>query len=246
MRHNRATPELCPPPARREFLAGLVGVTAAAGVTVAAAASSDPDADILAAARAVLDLRAEQNRAVRAWDAAEARASAAYPPELPAWPTWADANHPRGPFMKPGVKDSAGRAALVALFRALPSRQDGQIDARQVDWLGQDGEMIADGMVKAEREYYAEIRPRYDAMAAERDAAVAAIDRREGLPELDRAIVDVERRHDEALAALLVMQPATASGFVRKLAALAFYADPDKIAEAIAADSEALIAEGRA
>lgn len=203
--------------ARREFLAGLAGVTVAAGAVVAAGASPDPDAALFALVDDLQRATAEVERAAHRWYDAQERASARIPP-LPDWRAWAEANHPRGPFLNHG--GSVGHGVLVDLLRRLPAMAGGNIDISKVDWEGRDGEAIADAMVKAEREYYAELRPAYDAMVAEHRATVAKIDEAEGVTTADEAVAEAERCQGEALAALQACRPKTPSGFVQKVAAL--------------------------
>ena len=242
MRHNRATPSPCPTPARREFLAGLVGVTAAAGVTVAAAASADPDAELLALVDDLRRATAEVDRTADEWFDATTRARAAYPPELPRFTDWAEANHPRGPFLKPGAKDSAGRAVLVGLLRGLPSQN--------VDWAGRDGEMIAEAMIEAEAEYREEVRPAYDALLVERAVIIGKINVRERIAALLAENEAAEAWQKRAVAAVLSCRPSTARGFVAKsLALLGRTGDPEEDGQNVGTlieDAEALVAQGAA
>lgn len=146
MRTNRATPSLCPPPARREFLAGLVGVTAAAGVTVAAAALADPDdalgkliADWLAAREAYLSARAAYDAAMTAGGAkkAEDLRAAAYDRADAAWQVLAE--------YTPATAAGFVRKAL-ALLRTPFAPGCFNLDSGEVDALIADAEaMIAGG-----------------------------------------------------------------------------------------------------
>lgn len=146
MRHNRATLELCPTPARRDFLAGLVGVTAAAGVTVAAAVSADPDdalgeliADWLVAREAYLSARAAYDAAMTAGGPKKAidRCATAYDRADAAWQALADHT--------PATAAGFMRKAL-ALLRTPFAPGCFNLDSGEVDALIADAEaMIAGG-----------------------------------------------------------------------------------------------------
>lgn len=237
---------------RRDFLGGLVGVTAAAGTVAAAVASPDPDADLDRLIADWLAAHAAHQAACEAEDVATERFAAQCPPEPPPWPTWARANHPSGAFDPFGDRAVLTHPAIAAIDAYHAAAKATKPPGTDPELTRLQEALFAAGKTDAAN-YYAEIRPVYDRLVAENEAAADAIHEAEGLAALDDARAAAWAAADAAHEALLGYRPLTASGFLRKAAALLkspfmpdSYDEDSGEVESLIADAEALIGGGAA
>ncbi len=227
---------------RREFLAGLAGVSVAVGAVVAAVASPDPDAtlhDAIDAYRAAWAAREAAGETVRA---AETKGFCAC--EIPhpgPWEEWREAHHPEGRFWTRAQDEPTH----LKVSRVLdlengnwPRKADGSLDLMHPAVV-----TAATVLLRSdEQAYYAPLKPIYDAQVAEYFERRAEAEEAAGLPELEDAADRACWRMDAARAALLAIRPQTAAGFVAKVSTLLTLADEPS--EAIAEDEvKALIAD---
>lgn len=178
-------------------------------------------------------------------EAVRDRAKARYPAALPAFMPWAEARHPQGPFEPFGECASLTRQAMADLERHLAGMV-GDADSRlnHPETLRRQL-AIFDAGDADKRNYYAPLRPAYDALQAERQAVIAAIDVEEGIAAL-RAADDVAyERRAAAHEALMGWRPVSWLDHAAKASAILRHPwNPDQIdeseADQIAADIDLL------
>lgn len=223
-------------------MAGMA-ITGSGAALAAARLGPRPDEAIFQAIEAWRAAVAESDLTYEAWKVARERVIARQPPPLPDWNDWKVANHPRGNFNSAGP-DGWRQRAVEAEMRAPGFKEMNKDEAFAV--------MLRH--VKAQvddiRAFYAEVLPAYEALQAERDAIIAAIQAEEGEGDFMDAYEAANDRRDELEKALIYLRPKTAVGLVAKVyALLAGPRGPDEAIRedegcAIMSDFDALVAAG--
>ncbi len=224
---------------RRRILPALVATAAGAGVAAIAAGMPAPDDHIRSLVAELERAGAASSEAARRVTVAEGAAPARYPAPVPEWRAWARENHPGGPLSENchGPQFQAVRAELAS----FPKDGRGQVIAPD-GWARRLVEADAADVAA----YYAPVRPAYDALVAERAAAVAVIDAEHDVPALDKAYEAAAALFEDVALRLVGARPATLTGYARKLDALWRLSDLDEEdREELAAEARDLIATDR-
>lgn len=233
---------------RRRILAGIAATAAGAGIAEApAAARPDPALGRLIAD--YLDATHAREATLAAFKAAWDRARARYPAALPEFGAWAKANHPEGKLDLFGPRATRTVEADRRLHEHMIARRQaagsGPIETIDDPEIGRLQAAITAAALLDLHDHYAPLRPTYDRLQAERNAAIEAIDVEEGIAAL-RAADDVAyERRAAAHEALMGWCPVSWLDHAAKASAILRHPwNPEQIdeseADQIAADIEML------